>query len=88
MLEQFRHKIEFYVLEHQTKYYEHCQKYEQSPNQFSFIIIDDIEFNYNIIVDILYIERKPVLYLVDKVTCFHIERWLKDISAKYVLDQL
>lgn len=51
VLERSGHKVELHVLEHLTKYCEHCQKHGRSPGQFSFIIKDDIEFNYNVIVD-------------------------------------
>ncbi len=88
VLERSEHKVELHVLEHLTKYYEHCQKHGQSPVRFSFTIKDDIEFNYNVIVDILYMEGKLVLHLVDEATRFQAERWLKDISVKYVWDQL
>lgn len=88
VLEQSGHKVDLHVLEHLTKYCEHCQKHERSPGRFSFTIKDDIEFNYNVIADILYIEGKSVLHLVDKATRFHAGRWLKDISTKHVWDQL
>lgn len=88
VLERSGHNVEIHTLEHLTKYCEHCQKHGQSPGRFSFTIKDDIEFNYNVIVDILYIEGEPVLHLVDEVTCFQAGRWLKDISAKHVWDQL
>lgn len=88
VLELSRHRVELQAIKHLTKYCEHCQKYGQSPGRFSFTIKDDIDFNYNIIVDILYMEGKPVLHLVDETTRFQAGRWLKDISAKHVWDQL
>lgn len=88
VLERSGHKVELHALEHLTKYCEHCQKHGRSPGRFSFTIKDDIDFNYNVIVDILYIQGKPVLHLVDEATRFQAGRWLKDISANHVWDQL
>lgn len=88
ILERSGHDVEMQAIEYLTKYCEHCQKHGRSPGRFSFTIKDDINFNYNIIVDILYIESKPVLHIVDDSTRFQAGRWLKSISAKHVWDQL
>ncbi len=65
--------------------------HEKFSDRFSFIIRDEnIQFNFNILVNILYIEvkteneNKPVLHLVDEATRFQADRWLKDISARHV----
>jgi len=70
ILQRSGHDVEFRTIEHFTKYCEHCQKYGRSPGRFSFTIKDDIEFNYNIVVDIFYIESKSVLHIVDEATRF------------------
>ena len=36
----------------------------------------------------MYIQGKPVLHIVDDSTHFQAGRWLKDVSAKHVWDQL
>jgi hypothetical protein len=69
------------------------REYESLFDSNHFTIQDeDIQFNYNIIVDILYIEgangSKPVLHILDEATRFQAGRWLKDISARHVWDQL
>lgn len=74
--------------QHLSKYCMHCQEHGKSSRRFSFTIKDDIEFNYNVIVNILYIQGKPVLHLIDKATRFQTGRWLKNISTKHVWDQL
>ncbi len=65
--------------------------HEKFSSRFSFIIRDeDIQFNFNILVNILYIEikiegdNKSVLHIVDETIRFQVERWLKDISARHV----
>jgi hypothetical protein len=49
---------------------------------------DDIEFNFNIIVDIMYIASKPVLHVVDEATRFSAGRFLQNISAKHTWEVL
>jgi hypothetical protein len=53
---------------------------------------EDIQFNFNIIMNILYIEgangSKPVLHILDEATRFQARRRLKHISARHVWDQL
>ncbi len=79
--------VESRVIEHLNKYCHHCQMHEKSSERFSFSIKDDFEFNFNILVNILYIDSKPVLHLVNEAIRFQADRWLKDISARHVWDQ-
>ena len=88
VLERSDHEFEIKALEHLIKYCEHCQKHEKSSDRFSFIIKDDIDFNYNIIVNILYIDSKPIFHIVDDVIRFQVERWLREVFAKHVWNQL
>ena len=69
-LERPGHDFELHTLEHLTKYRHHCQIHGSSPGRFSFTIKGDIDFNFNVIVDILYIEGKPILHIVDESTRF------------------
>ena len=78
------HNIELQALQYLTKYCKHCQKYSQLPGRFAFTLKENLDFNYNVIVDIIYIERKLVLYLVDEVIRFQAKWWLKNISAQNV----
>ena len=74
LLEWLGHVVKLQALQYLTKYCEQFQKYHRSPGRFGFIFKDDLDFNYNIIVDIMHIEGKPVLYLVDEATRFQAER--------------
>ena len=47
---------------------------------------DDYNFNYQVIIDMLYLDKKPVLYAVDDATIFNAARFLKDMSAKTTWD--
>lgn len=66
------------------KYYKYYQNHEWSSKKFNFMIKNDIEFNYNIIVYILYIEKKLILNIIDKITYFQVKRLVKDIFTKYI----
>ena len=70
LLEWLGHVVKLQALQYLTKYCEQCQKYSQLPGRFGFTLKDDLDFNYNIIVDIMHIEGKPVLHLVDEATRF------------------
>jgi len=52
--------------------------------RFKFIIKDDYNFNYLVIVDILYLDRKLILQAIDEAMAFNIARFLKDMSTKIV----
>ena len=55
VLERSGHKVDRDILQHLTKYCESCQKYGASPGRFKFTLRDDVEFNYYIYMDIMYI---------------------------------
>jgi hypothetical protein len=48
----------------------YCQKYGKSPGRFRFTLKDDINFNYNVIVNVMYISEAPLLHIVDEGTRF------------------
>ncbi|KHJ31754.1 hypothetical protein EV44_g1953 [Erysiphe necator] len=73
--------IEYKTIEHLTKVCHHCQINAKSPGRFRFTLKDDYEFNYSVIVDVLYLDRRPVLQAVDGATAFQAARFLKDMSA-------
>ncbi|PMD55505.1 uncharacterized protein K444DRAFT_645699 [Hyaloscypha bicolor E] len=60
----------------------------KAPGGFKFTLNDDHEFNYYIIVDVMYIDNKPVYHVVDKATAFQAARFLQDISAKTTWETL
>ena len=39
------------------------------------------KFNYSVVINILYLEGKPVLQVIDSATLFGATRFLKDMSA-------
>lgn len=81
-------EVERKALEHLTRYCHSCQMNGRSPGRFRFTIKDDCEFNYMVIVDVMYLDGKPVLHVVDEATAFNAARFLPEISAKATWDAL
>lgn len=64
------------------KFCHYCQMNHQAPRRFKFTLTDDREFNYELVVDVMYLDGKPVLHIVDWATSFQAARFLKSLSAK------
>ena len=43
---------------------------DKTLGRFKFILKDNYEFNVCIVTDVIYLNGKPVLYIVNKVTIF------------------
>lgn len=82
------HEVDRKALEHLTRYCTFCQKYGKSPGRFKFTLHDDVDFNYCIYVDVMYISGSPLLHIVDQATRYQAGRWLQNISAKHTWDTL
>ena len=54
----------------------------KSPSRFKFTLKDNYEFNYSVIINILYLDGELVLQVVDLLTAFQAARFIKDMSAK------
>ena len=62
--------------------------YAKLPSRFKFILKDNYKFNYIVIIDIMYLDSKLVLQIVDSLILFQATKFLKDISAKTAWDIL
>ena len=62
--------------------------YEKAPSRFMFTLKDDYEFNYLVYIDIIYLDGKPILQVVDSATSFKAARFLKDILTREVQNAL
>jgi hypothetical protein len=51
-------------------YCHYCQKYRKSPSRFRFTLHNNINFNYSIMVNIIYINGVPLLHIINKGTRF------------------
>ncbi|KAI0994222.1 hypothetical protein K3495_g13960, partial [Podosphaera aphanis] len=82
LLDRSGHEFSRQAIEHLTKYCDSCQKHGKSPRRFKFSFKDDREFNSCIYIDVLWIDEKPVLQVVDEATRFQAARWLKAMNAQ------
>ncbi|KAI1004852.1 hypothetical protein K3495_g3366 [Podosphaera aphanis] len=71
-----------------TNFCKQCQLKGKSPGRFKFNLRDELNFNYSIIIDIMYIDGKPVLHVVHEATRFQAARWLDKLSSKHTWDTL
>lgn len=74
--------VDHSILKEIEKFCHSCQLNSQSPRRFKFTLKDDCEFNYEIMVDVMYLSNRPVLHVVDIATAFQAGRFLPSISAK------
>ncbi|KAJ5904893.1 uncharacterized protein N7473_001809 [Penicillium subrubescens] len=88
ILQRAGHEVNSQCIDYLTKFCHHCQMKGRSPGRFKFTLKDDYEFNYSVIVDILYLEGKPVLQVIDAATSFGAARFLRDMSARNAWDAL
>jgi hypothetical protein len=56
----------------------------KSPKRFKFTLKNDYNFNFEVIIDIIYLDGKPVLQIIDAAIFFQIARFFKDMSVKNV----
>jgi hypothetical protein len=93
ILDRSEHHVDIKMLHYLIKYCHHCQIHDKFSSRFSFTLKNDLEFNFNVIVDILYLEiksdvNKSILHLMNETTRFQVDRWLKNITARHVWNQL
>ncbi|KAJ8066993.1 hypothetical protein OCU04_004372 [Sclerotinia nivalis] len=72
------------MIERLSQFCKHYQLHSKSLGRFRFTIKNDIDFNYLVILDIFYIDGKPVLHLVDEAISYNAAIFLKDMFAKTV----
>ena len=83
VLENSKHEINKTMLEKFTKFCIFCQKHGKFSKRFKFILREKVNFNFSIIVDIMYIDNNSILHVIDENTKFQTAKWLKKISAKH-----
>jgi hypothetical protein len=62
--------------------------YKKSSDRFKFTLKNDHKFNYLIIINVIYLDKRPVLQVVDSATAFQAARFLKDMLACIIWDTL
>lgn len=53
-----------------NKFCHYCQIKGEVLQRLKFILKKDIDFNYEIIVNVMYLDKKPVLHTVDAAIAF------------------
>ncbi|KAF1350556.1 hypothetical protein EJ07DRAFT_169093 [Lizonia empirigonia] len=76
------------TIEKINKFCHQCQITGKAPGRFRFTLRDDIDFNYRLIVDVMYINQRPVLHAVDEATAFQAARFLTNMKASTTWDTL
>eukprot|EP00180_Rhodochaete_pulchella_P004061 Plantae.Rhodophyta-Rhodochaete_pulchella.ctg74856.p1 GENE.Plantae.Rhodophyta-Rhodochaete_pulchella.ctg74856~~Plantae.Rhodophyta-Rhodochaete_pulchella.ctg74856.p1 ORF type:complete len:209 (+),score=12.17 Plantae.Rhodophyta-Rhodochaete_pulchella.ctg74856:155-781(+) len=62
-----------------------CQRIANAPTRFKVSFgADNIAFNEKVLLDVMYLEGKPVLHLVDDGTHFSAARFIPDVSTKTI----
>ncbi|KAJ5120881.1 uncharacterized protein N7515_010269 [Penicillium bovifimosum] len=76
ILQRAGHEVDSKYIKYLTKFCHHCQMKGKSPSRFKFTLKDDYEFNYSVIIDVFYLEGKPVdptsMKSVPSVACGHV----------------
>jgi hypothetical protein len=93
ILDRSDHEINSSAIEYLIKYCHHCQIHEKFSSRFSFTLKNDLEFNFNVIVNILYLKiksdvNKSILHVMNETVRFQVDRWLKNIIVRHVWNQL
>eukprot|EP00170_Pyropia_yezoensis_P001808 contig_7710_g1812 len=54
-----------------TKHCDICQRLARQPGRFRVTLPpDDVVFNRTVLLDVMYLDRRPLLHIIDKVTLF------------------
>lgn len=88
MLKAAGHEVNTSILEEIQKFCHFCQSYDKAPQRFKFSIKDDSHFNYEIIIDVVRINNRNVLHVIDADTSFQAAVFLKSMSARDTWDAL
>jgi len=78
--EKFNPKIRT-MLEKISEYCKLCQFNRQKPRRFKFTLRDEKNFNEVVYVDLVTINKKNALHVVDEATRYQAARWLPANSA-------
>ena len=82
LLERAGHDPNHATIKKLTAYCHQCQMHGKAPGRFKFTLNDDAEFNFSVEMDVLYLNGKPVLQVVDSATGFNAAKHLKNMEAK------
>ncbi|KAF8863290.1 hypothetical protein BDZ45DRAFT_584250, partial [Acephala macrosclerotiorum] len=52
--------------------------------KFKFTLQNNYKFNYSIIVNVLHLNKKPILQIINSFIVFQITRFIKNMSIKTI----
>lgn len=84
VLEHAMHKTDKNIIDNLIKFCTYYQKHRKLSNYFKFTLKRDINFNYSIYIDIIYVNNSPILHIVNKSTRIQAGRWLIHVSSKHI----
>ena len=64
-----------------TKFCHQYQIYGKTSGRFRFNIKNNMNFNAELIINVMYINGKSVLYVVNNATAFQAAKFLRNIKA-------
>ena len=68
---------------------ESCQKITNSPHRFRVSLgSESIHFNSRVYLDIIYLDGKPVLHLMDEGTCFSATQFLESVCIPDIRESI
>ena len=73
------------ILEDISKHCQSCQRMASKPFLFQVSMPDDVQFNYEVILDLTWLEprpHRPALHIVDRGTHFSAAEFLQGESAE------
>ncbi|KAK1989616.1 hypothetical protein LX36DRAFT_545703, partial [Colletotrichum falcatum] len=89
VLQRAGHETDISTIEEINKFCRSCQLNSRAPGRFKFTLRDDYDFNYEVFVDVMYLDgNKPVLHVVDGATAFNAAKFLRSISAEHTWEAL
>ncbi len=88
LLKRVNQEVKKSALKKLIKFCTFCQKYSKSLERFKFTLRDDVNFNYSVIVNVMYIENTSILHVINEITRLQVARWLQNISVKHIWDML
>lgn len=88
VLERSGHDVDNKMLENITKFCHYCQLHSKAPGRFRFTLKDDYNFNYSVLADVVHLEGRQAVHIVDDATGFQAAMFVKDMKAKTVWDAI
>ena len=74
VFDRINHDVDSHIFHQLIKYCEQCEQHNHFLKRFVFMIKNDIDFNFNLIVDISYINNKSVFHVINEKIRFQINQ--------------